>query len=671
MRHRIVWVLVGILLATAAWASAPAAEPVTITVTDKTLVQDTTRIGINLCSDNYWDSAILKLRAVENFEGLRFRMVTWGPQIDEHGIYVWFRPTWEIEQSKSMAGKVRYTFLGGPDKGNSGMVKGIRTQVCPADQAKRELCYIEFDRSVTPAQANQLGVLLEYDKPDHGSMGHGSEPNWNSLENSVQIGDVPPGSFGQAALWLRGSEKEVYYNYAGAWRPMDEQNGTWHVRLWVKAKAGTPSFRVRMGGISGAGNQTIDLSVTETWKQHDLALEAKDVRADQNVGFELRCSGGDVLVDDVEIWKDEENRNATVFRDIVVDPLKKLHPGILRYLQMGGSDLETNLRPPLQQMPWTRDWSDLNNQGRNSGNIYPFNLHDFYLLCEHIGADPWYCIPGTLHPEEINVLMEYLGAPASVGYGKVRAELGHPQPWTEVFRNIYVEYGNEAWNSAGYATGSFNGPDHWKDMTAVGKASPHYSQRVVFVGGAQAGWPEIAQGVLENAPNLDRVAVAPYMLHSLTNRRSRPARHRRNTLQVGLRLCRPTRRPRAGRDAAQFRLRQRKARRTGHLRAQLPHHQSGGERRRCAHRGAQQDHRLPRRRPQSDQRLAAHDARSEGAQSVPVQPQPKAVLRRREALGLHAGTECEGAAFPPELPCHRDCQPGHHRRYGRNHACPR
>ncbi len=45
-------------------------------MTDKVLVQDTTRIGINLCSDNYWDSAILKMRVVENFEGLRFGMVT-------------------------------------------------------------------------------------------------------------------------------------------------------------------------------------------------------------------------------------------------------------------------------------------------------------------------------------------------------------------------------------------------------------------------------------------------------------------------------------------------------------------------------------------------------------------------------------------------------------------
>ncbi|MBC8870452.1 MAG: hypothetical protein H8E44_13605 [Planctomycetes bacterium] len=63
-------------MATTVWTSAPAAEPVTITVTDKVLVQDTTRIGINLCSDNYWDSAILKMRVVENFEGLRFGMVT-------------------------------------------------------------------------------------------------------------------------------------------------------------------------------------------------------------------------------------------------------------------------------------------------------------------------------------------------------------------------------------------------------------------------------------------------------------------------------------------------------------------------------------------------------------------------------------------------------------------
>lgn len=506
----------GLLLVTC-WASVQAAEPVAITVTDKALVPEVTRLGINLCGDNYWDSSILKMRAAENFEGLRFRMVTWGPEIDAKGIYVWFRPTSDVAQSKSMAGKVRYSLLSGPDKGKSGLVKDVRLQVCPSDGQKREVCYIEFDQAVTPTLGDKLGVLLEYDKPDHGKMDHGTENGWNSAENTVQIGDVPPGSFGKAALWMRGSEKEVFYDYAGIYRPMDNQDGIWHVRLWAKTKAGKPSFRVVLKEIAGAFNQKVEAPVTEAWKQYDLKLEAKGVRADLNMLFELRCSGGEVLVDDIEIWKEEESRNPTVFRDIVVDPLKKLHPGILRYLQMGGSDFETNLRPPLKQLGWTREWKEFANPGRNSGDGYPFNLHDFYVLCEYIGADPWYCIPGTLHQEEINTLMEYLGAPADVGYGKVRAELGHTKPWTEVFRNIYVEYGNEAWNSAGYyVTGSFNGPDHWKDMTALGKASPHYRKNVLFVGGSQAGWPEVAQNVIKNSPNLDRVGMAPYLIDSLT-----------------------------------------------------------------------------------------------------------------------------------------------------------
>ena len=40
---------------------------------------------------------------------------------------------------------------------------------------------------------------------------------------------------------------------------------------------------------------------------------------------------------------------------------------------------------------------------------------------------------------EMAQFMEYLGAPADVGYGRRRAELGHPQPWTEVFDHIHVE----------------------------------------------------------------------------------------------------------------------------------------------------------------------------------------------------------------------------------------
>lgn len=67
-------------------------------------------------------------------------------------------------------------------------------------------------------------------------------------------------------------------------------------------------------------------------------------------------------------------------------------------------------------------------------------------LCEKSGAAPYLMTFILPTDEEIDHLMEYLGAPADIGYGKLRAAHGHPQPWTEVFDKIYVECANEMWN---------------------------------------------------------------------------------------------------------------------------------------------------------------------------------------------------------------------------------
>jgi len=93
-------------------AAATAADVTTVTVTDKVLVKDTIRLGINTCGDNYWDSAIVKTRVAENFEGVRYRMITWGPEQDENGVAVWFSPPEEAWQATK--GKVKYRILGGP-----------------------------------------------------------------------------------------------------------------------------------------------------------------------------------------------------------------------------------------------------------------------------------------------------------------------------------------------------------------------------------------------------------------------------------------------------------------------------------------------------------------------------------------------------------------------------
>jgi alpha-L-arabinofuranosidase len=110
--------------------------------------------------------------------------------------------------------------------------------------------------------------------------------------------------------------------------------------------------------------------------------------------------------------------------------------------------------------------------------------------------------------------MEYLAGPAETAGGKLRAAQGQLKPWTQVFERIYIEYGNEAWNPGGhYAIGSFNGPSHWNDLITAGEASPHFSDRIVWVAGSQAGSPGVTASVLRDVPKADTYAIAPYMMN--------------------------------------------------------------------------------------------------------------------------------------------------------------
>ena len=92
-------------------------------------------------------------------------------------------------------------------------------------------------------------------------------------------------------------------------------------------------------------------------------------------------------------------------------------------------------------------------------------------MCAYLNANPWATLPGTILPEEIDQMMEYHGAPATVGLGKLRARLGQEKPWTEVFDKIHLQFGNEAITFFG--TG-YTGPDYWEKLVKRIKASPYY-----------------------------------------------------------------------------------------------------------------------------------------------------------------------------------------------------
>lgn len=197
-------------------------------------------------------------------------------------------------------------------------------------------------------------------------------------------------------------------------------------------------------------------------------------------------SVADVLIDGVEAWTDRENKYPGCgVTDAFVDVLRRIKPGIVRELQMGGNTVENMIAPPLRQLAYSQMFDGGGRRpgiGLSGGTSIPI----FYGLCEAVGADPWQCVPGTLYPEEMAKFIEFIAAPADVGLGKLRAGQGHPKPYPETFKRIYVEIGNEAWNPVGtYARGGFNGPEYWTGLFAAATNSPHYKPNIVLVAGAQ------------------------------------------------------------------------------------------------------------------------------------------------------------------------------------------
>ncbi len=487
----------------------------TIRIGSKVLVKDCTRLGLNLGGDNYYSgAALVKKRRTENFEGTSYRQCHFGPLQDERGAATWFNlsDSWK----RALTGG-RYTILSGPAKGTSGTIVEITTRKIQHQGRLKEFTYFVFDKRVEPGPPNG-GLLVERMMLDQGQF-RPLDGYWTTKENRIAIGDVPPGSFGQAAAVLNAKRQKAHLRFSTHYQRYGDTNGRWNVRFWSKALSGSPKLTVRADRSEWGASRSVEL--TPKWVKYELKLDVDRVPEPEGPNdnphllFLFEATGGEVLLDDVEIWMDGDT-NPTVFRDDCVAALKSFRPGVLRYLQMGGNTLDNSLRPPLRAHRFT------SMRGHEcdpyaSHNQAPYSLHEMYELCEYLGCDPWYCLPGTLSMEEIRSFIEYLAGPADTDYGRLRAELGHPRPWTEVFRNIHVEFGNEAWNNAGpYQVGGFNGADYWRDLIATAKDSPHFEPNIVFHAAGQAANSYRNRGILKNVPNADRFSVAPYILQSFS-----------------------------------------------------------------------------------------------------------------------------------------------------------
>ncbi len=257
-----------------------------------------------------------------------------------------------------------------------------------------------------------------------------------------------------------------------------------------------------------------DVVLGSTWRDYSFSFTAaEDGREVGTVGLTFEANGADVLLDDVSLVPVGVSReNPTAFRDEVVETLRELRPGILRYHDGDhlGSSIDNLIASPFARV--RAGYSERSSQQ----DAVPLGLHEFLQLCQTVGAEPWFNMPAAMSPDEAKSLIEYLAGASSTPYGAKRAARGQVAPWTAVFPKIHLELGNEEWNGTTFAGSAMPDPVAYgqraKKIFLAARSTPAYqADKFDLVIGTFVLMPDWTQKELANSGGYDSTAIAPYL----------------------------------------------------------------------------------------------------------------------------------------------------------------
>ncbi len=282
-----------------------------------------------------------------------------------------------------------------------------------------------------------------------------------------------------------------------------EEGAFYDVSLYVRSRGFTGSVSARPFYVSGGSGEGCVFSPlpseSEGWVKLEGSFEAE---RSEDGGLELFFEGeGDLDVDFVSLtpqnthgYGSEEWKYVTLRQDLF-DALDELDPSFIRFpggCLAEGDDLDDlfdwkNTIGPLEERRHSNNIWRYDENGRHYGNTYSLGYHEYFQLCEDLGAlplpilnvgmicqfqfDPGYrntqkdyragrmseeewnayldsfaYAPGSEEYEEytqnILDLLDYaLASPADNEWAALRAENGHPEP----FDLRYLGLGNENW----------------------------------------------------------------------------------------------------------------------------------------------------------------------------------------------------------------------------------
>lgn len=257
----------------------------------------------------------------------------------------------------------------------------------------------------------------------------------------------------------------------GGFRGMGVKEGLeYHFSMKARLQEGFSKIRIELASSAGTtlAESSIEISGSD-WKEYTATLTARatELKAVLNLWFEGK---GVTDVDMVSLFPSDTWKNRPKgLRGDLVQLLADLQPGFLRF--PGGCIVEGRTLDRRYQWKKTvraiEDREVLVNRWNTEFGHRPtpdyyqsfgLGFFEYFQLAEDLGAEPLPILScgmacqfntGELVPmDELDPyvqdaldLIEFANGPASAGWGKVRAGMGHPEP----FNMKYIGIGNEQW----------------------------------------------------------------------------------------------------------------------------------------------------------------------------------------------------------------------------------
>ena len=294
-------------------------------------------------------------------------------------------------------------------------------------------------------------------------------------------------------------------------------------RFSVWARGENQKIRVEIINNSSMGESqvlvanSLDIN-SKDWKQYELILKAPVTEAKAHLRIFLASPGAvdleHVSLFPVDTWKGRKNG----LRKDLVEALRDIKPGVFRFpggCIVEGTDLDTrynwkNTVGPVENRPLNENRWHYTFPHRffpDYFQTYGLGFYEFFLLSEEIGAEPLpvlscglacqfqnesedahvkVCDLGSYIQDALD-LIEFANGDVNTEWGKLRAEMGHPEP----FNLKFIAIGNEQWGP--------EYPEHLKpfvdairkaypDMNVIGSSGPN-SEGEQF----DYLWPEMAK----------------------------------------------------------------------------------------------------------------------------------------------------------------------------------